>query len=112
MEFDFTTKYKKGDIIFLARYIESVGIQEVLKLKLITVTKTYMVGNADKSNMSFIGRDMKDKIFPTQKEAKAHLESIVKKPYVDKCEDIPNQLCDEDESEDDVYSYIDGDSED
>lgn len=110
MELDYTSKYKKNDIVFLSRYIERVGIQEVCKLKLRTVMSEYMVGIIDKSNVLLIGKDMSDKIFLSQKDAKKHLDSIAKKPRKFINNDIPTQLFEDEEEEiDDIDSYINGD---
>lgn len=105
-DIDFTSLYKKGDIIYLVRCIENVGIQEIKKLKLRTIMKTYMVGSEDKGGTIFIGRDMLSNIFSSNKDAKSRLDQITKNIKIKIDEEVPNQLQDIDEDEDNIDLYI------
>jgi len=112
MDIDFSQKYYKGDIVYLARCINSVGIQEVVKLKLRTIEPDYMVGCTEKSVVFNIGKDWIGNVFKNKNEAFSYLKTITKKTYKEK-QDVPCQLVDEDEEEtDDLDSYIDGNKED
>lgn len=108
MKIDFTKLYKKKDVVYLVRCIDSVGIQEIKKLKLRTVEPDYMVGSAEKGSAMYIDSEWANNIFLSNKEAKEYLSKISKKTFIEKY-DIPKQLEEYDEDEtDDVHSYIDG----
>jgi hypothetical protein len=111
MDIDFTQDYSKGDIVYLVRCFNSVGVQEVVKLKLRTIYDNYMVGCTEKSAVFTIGKDWINNIFSNKNEATAYLKTITKKVYKEK-QDTPSQLIDEDEEEtDDLDLYIDGEEE-
>ena len=111
-DYDFTKYYKKGDIVYYSRCMNSVGVSEVKKLKLRTIESASMVGNTEKGAVVMIGRDMVNLLFKTLFEAKEHLTSISKvKPvareftvkYDEKEENIDDK--------DNIESYIDAKSE-
>lgn len=110
MDYDFTEHYKKGDVIFHVRCIEKLGIQEVNKLTLGTVNKSYIIGYKEKSDTSLIGVDQKDYIFLVKKDADNKLKEISTNMKPVKKADIPSQLIDE--VDDNLDSYIEGGEED
>jgi hypothetical protein len=115
--YNFSEHFKRGDIIYQVRYIERSGLQEVNKLELGTVSNSYIIGSKEKSNSFMIGRDQIEKnlIFRNPKEAHARLKELSKNMKQVTNPDIPEQLVEEfeeEESEDNLDSYIDGDGED
>ena len=101
-EFDFTKHYKRGDITFLVRCYNDLGIQEVKKLTIRSVFNTYMVGCGAKSKAFVIDKSNLPNLFKTNQEANTYLDSIAKKikPLTISDEDLYYIQCRNEELED------------
>jgi hypothetical protein len=117
MDYDFTENYSKGDTVYQVRCIAKLDIKEVNRLVIgNSVNKTYMVGYKENKEAVMIGKDWieKDLIFTDRKDANARLKVLSKNmKAAKKKNEIPSQLIGLDEEEDEnLDSYIDGDGED
>lgn len=73
-------KLNKGDILYYARYMPSVDVNEICEVKVRTIENDYFVciGNTDKRAFLFGYDDLNNTVFINRKEALDKLRKLEK----------------------------------
>lgn len=81
--FNFNDYYTKGQKIFFVRVHESLGVKEILELKIRTIYSKTIIGLIEKGACQCIGPESKNMIFTDRKDAVKCYNSINVKSYKD-----------------------------